>query len=51
MLLTKAILLIANQLFIMGALVALILYVRKTSHIAKSSESSTEALKKTIATS
>jgi hypothetical protein len=51
MLLTKAILLIANQLFLIGALVALILYVRKTSEIAESSEASTKALKKTTAAS
>lgn len=51
MLLTKAILLMANQLFLIGALVALILYVRKTSEIAKFSEDSTDALKKTTAAS
>jgi hypothetical protein len=51
MLLTKAILLIANQLFLIGALVALILYVRKTAQIAKFSEDSTNALKKTTAAS
>jgi len=51
MLTSKAILLIANQLFLIGALVALILYVKKTSQIAKSSEASTEAMKKTTAAS
>jgi hypothetical protein len=47
MLLTKVILLIANLSFMAGALVALILYVRKTSQIAESSKISTDALKKT----
>lgn len=51
MLLTKAILLIANQLFLVGAAVALIRYVRKTSKIAKSSEDSTDAMRKTTAAS
>lgn len=51
MLLAKAVLLIANELFLLGALVALILYVRKTAEIAKLSEDSTDALKKTTAAS
>jgi hypothetical protein len=50
MLLTKAILLIANQVFLGLALIALILYVIKTSQIAKSSKASTVALKKTTVT-
>ena len=51
MLLAKAILLIVNLLFTAGALVALILYVRRTSHIVESSKISTDALKKTTAAS
>jgi hypothetical protein len=51
MLLTKAILLVANQLLLIGALVALVLYVRKTSQIVESSEASTNALKQTTAAS
>lgn len=47
MLLIKAVLLIANQFLLFGALVTLIVYVRKTAQIAKSSETSTDALKKT----
>jgi hypothetical protein len=47
MLLAKAILLIANQLLLVGTLIALILYVRKTSLIAKFSKDSAEALKQT----
>ena len=48
MLSVKAILLVANQLFLIGALVALILYVRKTAQIGKSSEDSTDALKRVV---
>lgn len=51
MLLTKTILLFVNQLLLMGALIALIHYVSKTSQIAKSSKSSIEELKKTTAAS
>lgn len=51
MLLAKAILLVVNQLLLVGALVALVLYVRKTSQIVKSSEASTGALKQTTAAS
>lgn len=51
MLLTKAILLIANAVFMAGALRALIRYVRMTSEIAESSEMSTAALKQTTAAS
>src|SRR4051812_17653111 len=51
MLLTKAILLIANLSFTAGALIALILYVRRTSQIVESSKISTDALKKTTAAS
>lgn len=47
MLLIKAILLMAKTVFTAGALVALILYVRKTSQIAESSEANTLAIKKT----
>jgi hypothetical protein len=49
MLLTRAILLIANAVFMAGALRALIRYVRMTSEIAESSEMSTAALKQTTA--
>lgn len=51
MLLTKAILLVVNQLLLIGALVALVLYVRKTSQIVKSSKASNDALKQTTAAS
>lgn len=51
MLLTRAILLMANAVFTAAALVALIRYVRMTSRIAESSELSTAALKKTTAAS
>jgi hypothetical protein len=51
MLLIKAFLLIANTVFMAGALIALIRYVRKTSEIAESSEATTAALKKTTAAS
>ncbi len=51
MLLVKAILLILNLSLTAGALVALILYVRRTSHIVESSKISTDALKKTTAAS
>jgi hypothetical protein len=51
MLLTKAFLSIANLLFTFGALIALILYAKKTSEIAESSEISTNALKKSTVAS
>jgi hypothetical protein len=51
MLTAKAILLILNLPLAAGALIALILYVRRTSHIVESSKLSTDALKKTTAAS
>lgn len=50
-LLAKALLLIANLSFTAGALIALILYVRRTSQIVESSKISTDALKKTTVAS
>ena len=47
MLLLKAILIVLNTIFLIGAMVALIRYVRKTSEIAKFSEDTIQELKKT----